>query len=404
MKRKSILAALLLLLAGLQTTWAQGFRVYKSDGTIMQFSMRTDSIVFYDGIGTDVDFGPFTPVNQCIIGTWYGTNSITFNEDGTTDYMTGATYEFLPYQGTLLIYNAKGKLTELLRVPKVTKDYIVLSKWSSDTFSVLSATQLVTRISITPSPLILLPGNTTTITATVFPDYAVNKELEWTSSDEAVAVVSDYFGTIKVMAKDYGECVITATAKDGSGVKAECKVYVGVASLSGEWRGDFGMFYRYQDRYGNLYTFNSYDTYLCFIPSFKHAPYGTGTQVEYYEYGPYEYQYYKFNWSISDGIVYLNYPYDPGLSTSIRDYQMTDDYFTGYCDGASTPFRLYKVVDYYDWSRYNGNYGYNRRDNWENNYPQRAPATRSASDVPTDSVFVRRELKRVIKEVPDLSD
>ena len=157
-------------------------------------------------------------------------------------------------------------------------------------------------------------------------------------------------------------------------------------TLSGEWRGDFGMFYQYEDRWGNIRTFDSYDTYLTFIPNFKYATYGTGTQVDYYEYGPYEYQYYKFNWSIRDGIVYLNYPYDPGLSTSIRDYRMVNGMFTGYCSGASTPFRLYKVVDYYDWSRYNGNYGYSRRDNWEYYAPRYAPATRSDAEAPSDSI------------------
>ena len=48
MKLKSTIFILLLMLAGLQTAWAQGFRVYKSDGTVAQFSLRTDSIVFYE--------------------------------------------------------------------------------------------------------------------------------------------------------------------------------------------------------------------------------------------------------------------------------------------------------------------------------------------------------------------
>jgi len=69
MKLKTFFAALLFLVAGMQTAWGQGFRVYKSDGTVVQFSLRTDSIVFYDGIGSDEDFGPFTPVNQPIVGT-----------------------------------------------------------------------------------------------------------------------------------------------------------------------------------------------------------------------------------------------------------------------------------------------------------------------------------------------
>lgn len=231
MKTRNILAFLLLLLAGVQTAAAQGFRIYKSDGTVAQFSFRTDSIVFYDGIGSDVDFGPFTPVNQCIVGTWYKTKSetITFNEDGTTNYLDGATYEFLPYQGTLIINNAEGELTKLLRVPKVTKDYIVLSEWGGETFAILTAEQpgqLVTGITVNPASLNLQLNETTAITATVLPADADNKEVEWASSDDAVAVVGDFFGTITVMAKGYGTCTITATAKDGSGVKGECQVKV----------------------------------------------------------------------------------------------------------------------------------------------------------------------------------
>ncbi len=228
MKLRTILAALLLMVAGLQTAWGQGFRVYKSDGTIMQFSLRTDSIVFYDGIGSDQDFGPFTPVNQCIVGTWYKTRNeaVTFNEDGTTDYVSGATYEFLPYQGTLILFNAAGKPMKLLRVPKVTQDYIVLSEWGGDTFALLTKEQPpqpVASITISPASLSLQPNETSTLTATVLPSDADNKEVEWTSSDEAVAEVS---ADGCITAKAEGTCVITCAAKDGSGVKGECQVTV----------------------------------------------------------------------------------------------------------------------------------------------------------------------------------
>lgn len=173
-------------------------------------------------------------------------------------------------------------------------------------------------------------------------------------------------------------------------------------ALSGEWRGDFGMFYEYEDRYGRLYTFDSYDTYLTFIPAFKYANYGTGKQVDYYEYGPYEYQYYKFNWSVRNGIVYLEYPYDPGLNTSIRDYRMTDTYFSGYCDGATTPFRLYKMVSYFNWSSYNSNYGNYGREGWERYDPHYAPSSRSGAEAPADSIqaggTVLKRGRRVIFE------
>lgn len=150
MKSRSIIAVLFLLVTGMQTTWAQGFRVYKSDGTVAQFSMRADSIVFYDGIGSDEDFGPFTPVNQCIVGTWYLTNntSITFNEDGTTDFIAGATYKFLPYQGTVIFYDTSGKPMSIIKVYDLTSDQMVMSVNGSDVFRVLTKTQPALPVSI----------------------------------------------------------------------------------------------------------------------------------------------------------------------------------------------------------------------------------------------------------------
>jgi len=231
MKKSSIVAALLILVAGLQTAWGQGFRVYKSDGTIMQFSLRTDSIVFYDGIGSDVDFGPFTPVNQCIAGTWNKTKSesVTFCEDGTTDYMAGATYEFMPYQGTIVVNNASGVPTNILKVHKLTDEMLVLSTLGSSTFDVLTRTrpvQLVTSITLSETTVTLQPDESKRLTATVMPADADNPAVAWTSSDEAVATV---ISNGLVVAVANGTCTITCSATDGSGVKAECRVTVGAA-------------------------------------------------------------------------------------------------------------------------------------------------------------------------------
>ncbi len=228
MKRNSILAALLLLVAGLQTAWGQGFRVYKSDGTVAQFSLRTDSIVFYDGIGSDEEFGPFTPVNQCIAGTWYKSKSesVTFGEDGTTDYMADATYEFMPYQGTIVVNNASGVPMNILKVHKLTDEMLVLSALGSSTFDVLTRTQsvqLVTGITLSETSITLQPDESKRLTATVEPADADNPALTWTSSDEAVATV---ISNGLVVAVANGTCTITCAATDGSGVKAECQVTV----------------------------------------------------------------------------------------------------------------------------------------------------------------------------------
>ncbi|MBO7067601.1 MAG: hypothetical protein J6W52_02825 [Bacteroidaceae bacterium] len=151
--------------------------------------------------------------------------------------------------------------------------------------------------------------------------------------------------------------------------------------LSGEWQGDFGMYYDYYDR-GQRYTFDSYDTRITFIPAYSHAHHGTGTQVDYYAYGPYEYQYYRFHWSISGGVIYLTYEYDHELDTSIYNYHMTNDYLTG-TFSSGTSFRLRKIIDFYDWTPYVNTYGYRDRHNW-GYYP--APATRSDGELATDSV------------------
>ena len=231
MKRISILAALLLLVAGLQTAWGQGFRVFKSDGTVAQFSLRTDSIVFYDGIGSDVDFRPFPPVNQCIAGTWYKSRneSVTFREDGTTDYMAGATYKFLPYQGTIVIFNTGGAPTNILKVHDVTAEHLIMSTLGSSTFDVLTRTkpvQLVTSITLSETPIWLQPDESKRLTATVMPADADNPAVTWTSSNEAVATV---ISNGLVVAVANGICTITCAATDGSGVKAECQVTVGAA-------------------------------------------------------------------------------------------------------------------------------------------------------------------------------
>ena len=228
MKKENILLALLLIVAGLQTASAQGFRVYKSDGTIVQFSLHKDSIAIYSG-GSDEDLGPFTPVNQCIVGTWYKSKSetVTFNEDGTTDYMEGATYEFLPYQGSIIIYH-KGSDTPVnfLKVYKVTAEEMIVSTPGNNNFYVMTRTQpivLVREIVLSETSLTLQPDELKTLTATVLPEDADNPAVTWESSDEEVAEVNK---SGRVIANADGTCIITCRATDGSDVTAICSVVV----------------------------------------------------------------------------------------------------------------------------------------------------------------------------------
>lgn len=157
-------------------------------------------------------------------------------------------------------------------------------------------------------------------------------------------------------------------------------------ALSGQWRGDFGMYYNYVDGYGRRYTFDCYDTRITFTPAYSQALHGRGTQVDYYDRGPYEYQYYKFSWSINNGILYLTYDYDHELDTRISNYRMTNDYFSGTFSSSGTSFRLYKLADYYNWTPYVNIYGYGDRYDWDYDYLYDAPFSRSEGEQLADSI------------------
>ena len=81
----------------------------------------------------------------------------------------------------------------------------------------------VSQITLNKAETSISVGNSETLTATVTPENAANKALKWASSDEDVATVAPD-GT--VTAVKAGAATITATAADGSGKSAVCKVTV----------------------------------------------------------------------------------------------------------------------------------------------------------------------------------
>ena len=81
----------------------------------------------------------------------------------------------------------------------------------------------VSQITLNKAEASISVGNSETLTATVTPENATNKALKWASSDEDVATVAPD-GT--VTAVKAGAATITATAADGSGKSATCKVTV----------------------------------------------------------------------------------------------------------------------------------------------------------------------------------
>ena len=79
----------------------------------------------------------------------------------------------------------------------------------------------VTEITLDLSDVVLNIGSHETLTATVSPSYATNKQLVWTSSDSSIATISNG----KIVAVSVGKTLITAATVDGS-VSASCEVTV----------------------------------------------------------------------------------------------------------------------------------------------------------------------------------
>ena len=81
----------------------------------------------------------------------------------------------------------------------------------------------VTDLYLSQEELALNVGETKKLTATIYPLDADEKGVTWESSNNGIATV-DQTGKVKAVAA--GTCIITCSAADGSGVKAECQVTV----------------------------------------------------------------------------------------------------------------------------------------------------------------------------------
>lgn len=81
----------------------------------------------------------------------------------------------------------------------------------------------ITGITLNETDIYIGKGANKQITYTLAPASATQKRLNWSSSDPSIVIV-DAYGNIHGV--NLGTAIITATAMDGSGVKATCKVTV----------------------------------------------------------------------------------------------------------------------------------------------------------------------------------
>ena len=109
-----------------------------------------------------------------------------------------------------------------LYVPKGCKEaYENADHWLK--FNIIELPTLSSSITLDKTEANILIGDTMTLTASVLPEDAYNKTVEWASSNESVATV-DANGLVLAIA--LGEAIISATTTDGSDLAASCKVNV----------------------------------------------------------------------------------------------------------------------------------------------------------------------------------
>lgn len=81
----------------------------------------------------------------------------------------------------------------------------------------------ISSLTLNESTISIVKGQTFTLSCTIFPDDATNKELIWSSDDEGVAKVNDN-GVVTGVST--GNTIIYVKAKSNSKISANCKVFV----------------------------------------------------------------------------------------------------------------------------------------------------------------------------------
>jgi len=146
-----------------------------------------------------------------------GTLSATISPSNATT----KTYKWSSETPSVATVDSNGKVTAVAPGTATIKATST-SGSKTDTCIVTVNPIAVTGVTLSASSVTLDIGATKTLTATVKPDNATNKNVTWSSSNTSVATVSS---TGKITAKAIGQSTITVTTKDGS-KKATCSVTV----------------------------------------------------------------------------------------------------------------------------------------------------------------------------------
>lgn len=147
-------------------------------------------------------------------------------------FIVGFTYSHAQLAKIGIYLNSGSTLTyEVSDNPQITygdHDVTIVTNKGNRTYQMSQISKIafinrVESIILSESNASLEPGQTLQLTANVIPDDAEDKTLEWSSSNDKVAMVSS---TGKVVALTEGQAVVTAKVKDGGNVSASCTISV----------------------------------------------------------------------------------------------------------------------------------------------------------------------------------
>ena len=187
-----------------------------------------------------------TPPAIAVTGVTLNKTGITLEVDGSEtltatvapDNATNKKVTWKSDKPEIATVDANGKVTAV----KVGEATITVTtedggKTATCKVTVEAATIAVTGVTLNKTELTLEVDGSETLTATVAPDDATNKEVTW-SSDKPEIVTVDATG--KVTGVAIGEATITVTTEDG-GKTATCKVAVKVPDIEGVYWFEEGM-------------------------------------------------------------------------------------------------------------------------------------------------------------------
>lgn len=195
------------------------------------------SLIWYQTLGTDTYprfSGKVVSYDSSLTPNYFNGYAVTVSSGSGGSVAVSRRFAPAGAQITLTVAPAPGYSLQTLTVQDASGQPVTVT---GSSFTMPASDVTVTAVfgaAVIPVDSITLPANTalsvgqsTELTATVFPADATSKALQWVSSDPGVLKLGSSTGNpVTVEALSPGSVTVTATALDGSGTSASCSVTV----------------------------------------------------------------------------------------------------------------------------------------------------------------------------------